>query len=63
MIDTRCDSCGGALDPVADASRFRHRDCPVPPLSVTALDVIERVNRRAGRPVSAVEIDVEEATG
>ena len=41
----RCDSCKGLLDPVVDVNRWRHRDCPPPPLSATALAVIERVNR------------------
>ena len=50
----KCDSCGLVLDPELDANRFRHQGCAPPALPVIALDVIDRVNRRAGRAAGEV---------
>jgi hypothetical protein len=38
-----CDSCGGAVD---EPGRFRHRDCPPPPLPPAAVSVFERLRSR-----------------
>lgn len=56
-MDERCDSCKGVLDPVADVNRWRHHDCPPPPLPAAALAVLDRVARMGGRGRAETKID------
>ena len=60
MLDERCDSCKGLLDPVVDVNRWRHHDCPPPPLPAAALAVLDRVARMGGRGGRTEPVEVEE---
>lgn len=38
-----CDSCRTVIDPVAEPNRYRHRDCPPPPLPRAAREALARL--------------------
>ena len=45
-----CDSCRRALDPVLDRNRFRHEDCPPPPIPPELADLRARLGRAPSSP-------------